>query len=268
VSGPPEAVLGYEGVYRYWHIASVRFRDRYCPLLPVHDPRWFIVLGDGAQRPRGTQFRKCDVRLGREGGAVRRSTTAECAQPLARRLSVFVRPRFRIGGPCIEVHDEPNTERSASSLRQSGSARKPPSVAEAIRRSHGRRHFRPSQRRFRKRLLPGMPGMPSLTLVISMKMVSSPTSEDNSSLSVRRSLTGMTLSLRGSFTAARSSRTLFLSGSSDLMCVVEVLTSVTGFQRLSPGTGTDAKGRLRTHLLRVLVRTKANGRSLPITTPM
>jgi hypothetical protein len=40
------------------------------------------------------------------------------------------------------------------------------------------------------------------------------------------------------------------------MCVVEVLTSVTGFQRLSPGTGTDAKGRLRTHLLRVLVKDK------------
>jgi hypothetical protein len=35
---------------------------------------------------------------------------------------------------------------------------------------------------------------------------------------------------------------------------VEVLTAVTGIQRLSPGTNTDEKGRLRTRLLQVLVK--------------
>ena len=38
------------------------------------------------------------------------------------------------------------------------------------------------------------------------------------------------------------------------VAVVEVLTSVTGIQQLSPGTNTDAKGRLRTRLLQVLVK--------------
>jgi len=38
------------------------------------------------------------------------------------------------------------------------------------------------------------------------------------------------------------------------VAVVEVLTSVTGIQKLSPGTNTDAKGRLRTRLLQVLVK--------------
>jgi hypothetical protein len=35
---------------------------------------------------------------------------------------------------------------------------------------------------------------------------------------------------------------------------VEVLTSVTGIQKLSPGTNTDDKGRLRTRLLQVIVK--------------
>ena len=35
---------------------------------------------------------------------------------------------------------------------------------------------------------------------------------------------------------------------------MEVLTSVTGIQKLSPGTNTDQKGRLRTRLLQVLVK--------------
>jgi uncharacterized protein (TIGR02246 family) len=35
---------------------------------------------------------------------------------------------------------------------------------------------------------------------------------------------------------------------------VEVLTSVTGIQKLSPGTKTDDKGRLRTRLLQVMVK--------------
>jgi uncharacterized protein (TIGR02246 family) len=38
------------------------------------------------------------------------------------------------------------------------------------------------------------------------------------------------------------------------VAVVEVLTSVTGMQKLSPGTNTDAKGRLRTRLLQVIVK--------------
>jgi len=38
------------------------------------------------------------------------------------------------------------------------------------------------------------------------------------------------------------------------VAVVEVLTSVTGFQKLSPGTSTDAKGRLRTRLFQVMVK--------------
>ena len=37
------------------------------------------------------------------------------------------------------------------------------------------------------------------------------------------------------------------------VAVVEVLTSVTGIQKLSPGTNTDDKGRLRTRLLQVIV---------------
>jgi hypothetical protein len=38
------------------------------------------------------------------------------------------------------------------------------------------------------------------------------------------------------------------------VAVVEVLTSVTGIQKLFPGTNTDKKGRLRTRLLQVLVK--------------
>jgi len=38
------------------------------------------------------------------------------------------------------------------------------------------------------------------------------------------------------------------------VAVVEVLTSVTGIQKLSPGTNTDDKGRLRTRLLQVMVK--------------
>jgi uncharacterized protein (TIGR02246 family) len=38
------------------------------------------------------------------------------------------------------------------------------------------------------------------------------------------------------------------------VAVVEVLTSVTGIQKLSPGTNTDEKGRLRTRLLQVIVK--------------
>jgi uncharacterized protein (TIGR02246 family) len=38
------------------------------------------------------------------------------------------------------------------------------------------------------------------------------------------------------------------------VAVVEVLTAVTGIQKLSPGTNTDKKGRLRTRLLQVLVK--------------
>ena len=38
------------------------------------------------------------------------------------------------------------------------------------------------------------------------------------------------------------------------IAVVEVLTSVTGIQKLSPGTSTDDKGRLRTCLLEVMVK--------------
>jgi hypothetical protein len=37
---------------------------------------------------------------------------------------------------------------------------------------------------------------------------------------------------------------------------VEVLTAVTGIPKLSPGTNTDVKGRLRTRLLQVLVKDK------------
>jgi len=40
------------------------------------------------------------------------------------------------------------------------------------------------------------------------------------------------------------------------VALVEVLTSVTGFQKLAPGLVTDAKGRLRTRLLQVLVKDK------------
>jgi hypothetical protein len=36
--------------------------------------------------------------------------------------------------------------------------------------------------------------------------------------------------------------------------VVEVLTSVTGIQKLFPDTNTDDKGRLRTRLLQLLVK--------------
>jgi uncharacterized protein (TIGR02246 family) len=38
------------------------------------------------------------------------------------------------------------------------------------------------------------------------------------------------------------------------VAIVEVLTSVTGIQKLSPGTNTDDKGRLRTRLLQVMVK--------------
>jgi uncharacterized protein (TIGR02246 family) len=38
------------------------------------------------------------------------------------------------------------------------------------------------------------------------------------------------------------------------VAVVETLTSVTGLQKLPPGTTTDAKGRLRTRLLQVMVK--------------
>jgi uncharacterized protein (TIGR02246 family) len=38
------------------------------------------------------------------------------------------------------------------------------------------------------------------------------------------------------------------------VAVVEVLTSLTGFQKLSPGTNGDDKGRLRTRLLQVIVK--------------
>ena len=38
------------------------------------------------------------------------------------------------------------------------------------------------------------------------------------------------------------------------VAIVEVLTSVTGIQKLPPGTNTDAKGRLRTRLLQVMVK--------------
>lgn len=38
------------------------------------------------------------------------------------------------------------------------------------------------------------------------------------------------------------------------VAVVEVLTSVTGIQKLPPGTNTDDKGRLRTRLLQVMVK--------------
>ena len=38
------------------------------------------------------------------------------------------------------------------------------------------------------------------------------------------------------------------------VAVVEVLTAVTGIQKLFPGTNTDEKGRLRTRLLQVLVK--------------
>lgn len=38
------------------------------------------------------------------------------------------------------------------------------------------------------------------------------------------------------------------------VAVVEVLTAVTGIKKLSPGTNTDKKGRLRTRLLQVLVK--------------
>ena len=40
------------------------------------------------------------------------------------------------------------------------------------------------------------------------------------------------------------------------VAIVEVLTSVTGFQKLAPGLNTDKSGRLRTRLLQVLVKDK------------
>jgi uncharacterized protein (TIGR02246 family) len=40
------------------------------------------------------------------------------------------------------------------------------------------------------------------------------------------------------------------------VAIVEVLTSVTGFQKLAPGLHTDRSGRLRTRLLQVLVKDK------------
>jgi uncharacterized protein (TIGR02246 family) len=40
------------------------------------------------------------------------------------------------------------------------------------------------------------------------------------------------------------------------VAVVEVLTAVTGFQKLSPGTSVDDKGRLRTRMLQVIVKGK------------
>jgi uncharacterized protein (TIGR02246 family) len=40
------------------------------------------------------------------------------------------------------------------------------------------------------------------------------------------------------------------------VAIVEVLTSVTGFQKLAPGLNTDTKGRLRTRLLQVLIKDK------------
>ena len=40
------------------------------------------------------------------------------------------------------------------------------------------------------------------------------------------------------------------------VAVVEMLTAVTGFQKLSPGTSVDDKGRLRTRLLQVIVKDK------------
>ena len=36
--------------------------------------------------------------------------------------------------------------------------------------------------------------------------------------------------------------------------IVDSLQTITGFQKLLPGTGADTKGRLRTRLLQVLVR--------------
>jgi uncharacterized protein (TIGR02246 family) len=38
------------------------------------------------------------------------------------------------------------------------------------------------------------------------------------------------------------------------VAIVETLQTVTGFQKLLPGTSADAKGRLRTRLLQVLVK--------------
>jgi len=38
------------------------------------------------------------------------------------------------------------------------------------------------------------------------------------------------------------------------VAIVEVLTSVTGIQKLSPGTNADSKGRLRTRLLQIMVK--------------
>ncbi|HEY6384822.1 MAG TPA: SgcJ/EcaC family oxidoreductase [Candidatus Acidoferrum sp.] len=40
------------------------------------------------------------------------------------------------------------------------------------------------------------------------------------------------------------------------VAIVEVLTSVTGFQKLAPGLNTDKSGRLRTRLLQVLEKDK------------
>jgi uncharacterized protein (TIGR02246 family) len=38
------------------------------------------------------------------------------------------------------------------------------------------------------------------------------------------------------------------------VAIVETLQTITGFQKLLPGTSADAKGRLRTRLLQVLVK--------------
>lgn len=47
------------------------------------------------------------------------------------------------------------------------------------------------------------------------------------------------------------------------VAVVEVLTSVTGFQSLPLGTSVDDKGRLRTRLLQVIVKEKAEWKVVP-----
>jgi len=44
------------------------------------------------------------------------------------------------------------------------------------------------------------------------------------------------------------------------VAIVEVLTSVSGIQKLPPGTNADSKGRLRTRLLQVLVKNKGEWR--------
>jgi uncharacterized protein (TIGR02246 family) len=44
------------------------------------------------------------------------------------------------------------------------------------------------------------------------------------------------------------------------VAIVESLQTVSGFQKLLPGTSADAKGRLRTRLLQVLVKDGGNGK--------